>query len=141
MPAPVVFDRIPKEDIPRAMLLDLAAEFGIRDDVAAVPREKEAAGQFGLRNLPLGQMLKHTRMVRGFSRLAMAERIGIAPAILCLMESGRSKNLRLDTAEAMGWGCRIPFVVLICAALRELGCLPAPGAKPILRNRVRNRDV
>jgi hypothetical protein len=39
------FDTIPPEDIPRRMLLDLAAEFGIRDDVAAALQAKEAAGE------------------------------------------------------------------------------------------------
>ncbi len=70
MPSPRPdFDRILPDDIPRAILLDLASQFGIRAEVAEVLKTKEAAGEFGFgmlcglaRDLPDGwqvEVFKH----------------------------------------------------------------------------------
>lgn len=138
MPAkPVVCDNIPETDIPRAMLLDLAESFGIRDDVAAALRQKEAAGKFGLRNMILGRVLVVARA--GRSGLSVAQACDTSPSIITAFEEGVSKNLRLDTTLKLAKGYRVPFLILICAALRQYGYLPAPGAKLIPRNRTRVR--
>jgi hypothetical protein len=55
------------------------------------------------------------------------------------LEDGLSKNMRLDTAFRLARGYRLPWLIVLCAALREYGFLPAPGAKPIPRNRTRVR--
>lgn len=119
------------------MLLELAAEFGIRDDVAAVLQAKEAAGKTGLRTMTLSRVLHIARA--GRSRKAVAKAGDIAPSILTTTERGLSKNLRLDTLFKLARGYRVPWLILACAGLREYGFLSAPGAKPIPRNRTRVR--
>ncbi|MBN2629079.1 MAG: hypothetical protein JXR75_00905 [Rhodobacteraceae bacterium] len=138
MPSPTPdFDQIPEADIPRAMLLELAAEFGIRDDVAAVLKAKEAAGGYGLRTMTLARVLRIARAGRG--RKQVSDACTLAPSIISAQERGDSKNLRMDTALKMSRGYRVPFILLICAAMRQYGFLPAPGAKPTPRNRTRVR--
>lgn len=134
---PVVHDRIPETDIPRAALLDLAESFGIRDDVAAALREKEAAGKFGLRTMTLSRVLCIARA--GRTRIDVARASGVVPSMITAFETGDSKNMRLDTTFKLARGYRLPWLILICAALREYGFLSAPGAKQIPRNRTRVR--
>lgn len=119
------------------MLLELAAEFGIRDDVAAVLQAKEAAGETGLRTMKLSRVLHIARA--GRSRHAVADASGMAPSIITTTERGLSKNMRLDTLFKLAKGYRVPWLILACAGLREYGFLSAPGAKPIPRNRTRVR--
>jgi hypothetical protein len=138
MPSPPPdFDRIPDTDIPRAMLLDLAQLHGIGPEVLDVLRAKEAAGQYGLRGMALSRVLRLTRA--GRTRNAMALETTLAPSIVATLEDGLSKNMRLDTAFRLAKGYRLPWLIVICSALREYGFLPAPGAKPTPRNRTRVR--
>lgn len=134
---PVVHDRIPETDIPRVMLLELAESFGIRVDVAAALRDKEAAGKFGLRTMTLSRVLCIARA--GRSRIEVARASDVMPSIITSFEDGASKNMRLDTTFKLSGGYRVPWLILISAALREYGFLSAPGAKPVPRNRNRVR--
>lgn len=138
MPSPKpIYDRIPDTDIPRAMLLELARLHGIGPEVAEALKAKEAAGAYGLRTMKLSRVLCIARA--GRSRLTVAEASDTVPSIITSMENGLSKNLRLDTTFKLARGYRVPWLILISAALREYGFLSAPGAKPIPRNRTRVR--
>lgn len=64
--------RIPDKDIPRAMLLDLASQFGIGPEVAEVLKVKEAAGQFGMRTMKLSRVLQRSRAGRSRNNIAAA---------------------------------------------------------------------
>lgn len=127
----------PVGDVPRQILLDLADQFGIRADVAAVLAEKEAAGQFGLRKMTLGTLLRQARQARRMIGSEAARASGRARSVVNAAESDVSKNLRIDTAIALSRGYHLPLVLIFCTALRTYGMLPEPGVHPVPRNRER----
>lgn len=130
-------DPVPQIDVPRALLLDPAGQFGIRADVAAVLARKEAAGHFGLRRMRLGKMLRHARKVSRLSGLAAASKSGVSRSTITASENDDSFNLRSNTALALARTYRLPIALVLCAALRTYGMLPEPGTRPVPRDRKR----
>jgi len=139
MQEPTQFDDIPLSDIPRDMLLDLAASFGIRDDVADLLRDAEASGNFGLRGMTFERMLALSRAQRRLTADKLADKCGLSRTQMDAMQRVAPKNTSISVVMKLSRGFCVPWLVLLCANLRSMGFLSAPGAKPIPRNRTRVR--
>ena len=136
---PVEFDDIPLSDIPRDMLLDLAASFGIRADVAELLREAEAEGNFGLRGMTFERMLTVARAQRQLRADKLADKCGMSRTQMDAMHRVPPKNTSISVIMKLSRGYGVPWLVLLSANLRSMGFLSAPGAKPLPRNRTRVR--
>ena len=139
MSEPEEFDDIPLSDIPREMLLDLAAEFGIRDDVADLLRAAEASGNFGLRGMHFEKMLTLSRAQRRLTGEKLADKCGLSRTQIDAMQRVPPKNTSIAVIVKLARGYGVPWLLLLSANLRSMGYLSAPGAKPIPRNRIRMR--
>lgn len=138
MPSPPAeFDDIPLSDIPRDLLLDLAESFGIRDDVADLLRDAEADRNFGLRGMGFEKMLILSRAQRRIRPDALAAKCGLSRTQFDAVQRTAPKNTSIHMLIKLSQGFGVPWLVLLCANLRTMGLLCAPGAKPLPRTRVR----
>lgn len=103
---------------PTALFLSLARYHGIEPEVEAL---LDGRPKLDVDALPgLGEMLLTARRRAHLTIIQVFQRSGISRSQLSFYESGRQKNPGLRTIQALSYGYRIPFALLLTAALRDI---------------------
>lgn len=102
---------------PRAMMMSLANLHGVGDELAEALRGKPEV-------LPphqgLGHLLISARKASGQSIEEVHHRSRISRSQLSFYERGHHKNPGLRTIQALSYGYRIPFAMVLIAALWDI---------------------
>lgn len=111
--------RVGEELSPRALFLSLAEYHGLRPEVASLLREigDLRPDRFGKGLAPL---LTDARKRHGLTILQVFERSGISRSQLSFYENGHQKNPGLRTIQALSYGYRIPFALVLIATLNDI---------------------
>lgn len=110
--------RIGTETNPTSMLLALARIHGVHDEVEKLLEMKNATPR-GAKD-ELGPLLRRQRNTLDWRIRDVHERSNISCSQLSFYESGDTKNPGLRTIQALSYGYRLPFIVTLMAALREI---------------------
>jgi transcriptional regulator with XRE-family HTH domain len=132
LPREMASKRIPPlialEGETRELLLAFADINGIRGEIAALLANKPDPP---ICQEELPTLLKDTRERMGLSVLAMSKRTGLSRSVLSAYEQGtfyHYKNARLPTLQRLAFGYGLALPLVVSAAMRKTGLLPAPGA-------------
>lgn len=128
---------MPSKDIPplvaqegelRQLMLALAQHHGVRNEVATLIVDRPDPPHA---EVTLSALLRVARRAYGLSIADVIARGGPEKTVCGDFELGnraRFKNCKLSTLVRLAKGYSLPFPVIVSAALRQSGALPAPGA-------------
>lgn len=119
---------IGEELTPRTFLLSMAAMYGIKEEVQRLLDERpEIEAPIN----GLGHLLSSVRRESGLSIGEVHARSSISRSQLSFYERGSQKNPGLRTIQALSFGYRTPFALVLMAALWDI----RPRAKVRIRKR------
>lgn len=100
-----------------SLFLDLALLYGIREEV----RELLSGAECSIDpDMTMGRRLRQARESQGMTLRQTHARSGISKSQLFFYEDGRQKNPGLRTIQALSYGYRIPFAIVLIAALQDI---------------------
>lgn len=114
------------------MLVTLAAYHGLGPEVEIL-LEKNRVGNPTIHQRGLSYILTKARTMHSMTIPQVHKRSGIAQSQLNFYESGKQKNPGLRTLKALSYGYRIPFMLLVIAAMQDI--------TPRTKIRKRRRDA
>jgi len=115
----------------RRLFLEIAAAYGVRDDVAALIKGKTDPA------CPddLGEFLRETREEKGLTLQDVRDRCHMSRSQLSFYENGIKKNPPLRTTAKLARGYGVPLWQILTGSFAELRLGFAPGAKVVRRRR------
>ena len=110
---------------PRRMLMTLATYHGIGPEVEILLDTKGTPSP-PMHKGGLAGLLVRARTLRKMTVVDIHKRSGIAKSQIGFYESGGQKNPGLRTLRSLSYGYRIPFMLVIMAAIQDI----TPRAQP-----------
>ena len=110
---------------PRRMLMTLATYHGIGPEVEVLLDTKGTSSP-KVHHGGLAELLIRSRTLKKMTISTIHRRSGITRSQLGFYESGGQKNPGLRTLRALSYGYRIPFMLVIMAAIQDI----TPRAQP-----------
>lgn len=109
----------------KELFIQLAIMYGIEDQIAALLHDRPAPEPIGL-----GPLLRQARHAAGGTIAGTHKRSGISRSQLSFYELGQQWSPGIRTIQALSYGYRIPFALVLAAALNDAGPWEpaAPGA-------------
>ena len=125
--------RVGEELHPRTLFLSLAEHYGLRPQVAGLfddvgDLHPDAPDE------PLGTLLLRTREAQNMTLKDVHARCGISRSQLSFYETGIQKNPGIRTIQAIAYGYRLPFALVLVSILNEI----YPRKQPRQRRRTDN---
>lgn len=105
---------------PRRMLVTLASYHGIGPEVEMLLAAKSDASLNTIHSKGLAYLLTKTRTLNGMTIPQVHARSRVAQSQLNFYENGQQKNPGLRTLCALSYGYRIPFTLLLIAAIQDI---------------------
>lgn len=120
----------------RGVFLELAQMYGLGQEVASLLEDRPDPPAVGL-----GPLLQDHRARQFGTIKSVHHRAGVSRSQLSFYENGQQKNPGIRTMQALSYGYRIPFPMVLAACVLDAGTFTAPGAAviPEVRERKRTR--
>ncbi|QDI74684.1 MULTISPECIES: helix-turn-helix domain-containing protein [Leisingera] len=114
-------------------LLEMAAAYGVQDELAELLKDKpEPKVPMNLKCL-----LAEWRKERCMKRVEVLRRVDISSSQLAFYERGQQLNPGVRTLGKLAQGYQMPLWLLLRVMLSEAGVISAPGAGKAVRKRKR----
>lgn len=114
----------------RAILIDLAAMYGIREEVEQLIENLASVPS----PVSLPTLLSKQRHITGISRNEACRRSNMSKSQAASYEADKLKNPGLRTLTNISKGYGLPFWVVLHAVLLDLGMDPTPSAPGALKH-------
>ncbi|MEO0485153.1 MAG: hypothetical protein AAF092_04500 [Pseudomonadota bacterium] len=121
---------------PRDVLLDLAALYGVRDEVAALVRDRAEPKLYP--DMP--RLLRAAKRISGLTIPELSERGGYSRSLVKDRLNISPKNVGVRTLADLSTAFSIPLGLLFAQALKDTHLsTPAPGSESLKISLIRNR--